>query len=293
MAIPVNSLSKPDTDRRTIRREVLAFVNGSEKRLTPMELEKWLYCKFLIDKKIFKSVVRDLVSEQELMYTYQFGCTFLEKSYNKPIRISKHVILKPAGTQYRSDSNDVVIEIQQGAAFGSGDHPTTRLAIQGIEAALSGEGGFEKEDETRTLDIGTGSGVLALTSVLLGIKSAVGIDIDPCARAEAKKNVWLNHLEHRIEILDHFIEEINGKFSLITANLRYPTLNRLCPRMAQILDEKGAVVISGFKTDEVKDLLNCFSQNCFRCTWKAVEKGWVGMVLKHSGSKVQSSGFTV
>lgn len=244
-----------------------------------MELEKSLYGKFPSDKKMFKSIVRDLILEQELIYTYQFGCTFLEKSYNKPIRISKQVILKPPGTEYRSDSNDVIIEIQQGAAFGSGEHPTTRLAIQGIERLLSGETGFGKADETRTLDIGTGSGVLALAAVLLGIKSAVGIDIDPCARAEAKENVQLNNLEHRIEILDHLIEDINEKFSLITANLRYPTLKRLCPRMAQILDEKGAVVVSGIKTGEVQDLMNCFTQNSFQCIWKGVEKGWVGMVF--------------
>lgn len=282
MTVPVSPPHQSDKAHRAIRREVLAIVNASKKRLTPMELGKSLYGKFPSEKKRFKSIVRDLVLEQELIYTYQFGCTFLEKSYNKPIRISKHVILKPPGIQYRSDSNDVIIEIQQGAAFGSGEHPTTRLAIQGIETVLSAEIGFGKTEETRALDIGTGSGVLALSAVLLGIKRAVGIDIDPCARAEAKNNVQLNKLEHRIEILDHFVEEINEKFSLITANLRYPTLKRLCPRMAQILDEKGAVVVSGIKTDEVQDLLYCFTQNSFQCIWKAVEKGWAGMALEYT-----------
>lgn len=279
MTVPAKTAQKPDTDYLAIRRELLTIVNESKKRLTPAELEKSLYGKFPFDREMFKSVVKDLVLEQEFVYTYQFGCTFLEKSYNRPIRISKQVILKPPGTHYRSGPKDIVIEIQQGASFGSGEHPTTRLAIQGIETVLSGETGFGKADETRALDIGTGSGVLALAAVLLGIGSAVGIDIDPCARAEAKQNVQLNNLGHRIEIRDDFIEEISGTFSLITANLRYPTLKRFCPRMVKILDEKGTVVVSGVKTDEVRDLLYCFIQNRFRCVWKSVEKGWVGMVF--------------
>lgn len=279
MTVPVHFPCKPDTDPRTIRREVLAIVNASERRLTPMELEKSLCRKLPANKIVFKSVVRELVSEQELIYTYQFGCTFLEKSYNRPIRISKRVILKPPGMHCGSGPSDVVIEIAQGAAFGSGEHPTTRLAIQGIEIALTGAGGMERENKLRALDVGTGSGVLALAAVLLGIHTAVGIDIDPCARAEAKKNVRLNHLDHRIEIQDHCIEDVHATFSLITANLRYPTLKGLCPLMSRLLDEKGAVVISGVKTDEVRDLLHCFTQNGFRCTWRGVEKGWAGMVF--------------
>jgi len=280
MTVSVDFPCKPDTDPRTLRREVLAIVNESRRRLTPMELEKSLGRKSPAGKKAFKSVVRELVSEQELLYTYQFGCTFLEKSYHRPVRISQRVILKPPGIPCGSDPNDVVIEIEQGAAFGSGEHPTTRLAIQGVEIALTGEAGIKREDKTRALDVGTGSGVLALAAVLLGIHTAVGIDIDPCARAEAKKNVRLNHLEHRIEIHDRCIEDIHTKFSLITANLRYPTLKGLCPLMAHLLDEKGAVVISGVKTDEIRDLLHCFTQNGFRCTWQASEKGWVGMVYQ-------------
>ncbi len=171
------------------------------------------------------------------------------------------------------------IDISKGASFGFGDHPTTRLAIQGIEAALSENHGILKADNSRALDIGTGSGVLAIAAVLLGIKRAVGIDIDPCARDEAQKNIKLNGLEHRIKILDTSVEDIKETYSLITANLRYPTLKRLCSHIAKITQKKGAVVVSGIKSDEVEDLLDNFTQNGFQCTWKAFEKDWAGMVL--------------
>ena len=235
--------------------------------------------KILWMKKPLKTVISDLVLSRELTYTYQFGCSFLEKSYEKPTRVSRRVILKPPDMVYEPASCDIVIDILKGASFGFGDHPTTRLAIQGIEAALSENHGILKADNSRALDIGTGSGVLAIAAVLMGIKRAVGIDIDPCARAEAQKNIKLNGLEHRINILDTRVEDIKETYSLITANLRYPTLKRLCPHMAGITQKKGAVVVSGIKSDEVEDLLDTFAQNGFQCTWKASEKEWVGMVF--------------
>jgi ribosomal protein L11 methyltransferase len=153
------------------------------------------------------------------------------------------------------------------------------LAIQGIEAALSEYHGILKADNSRSLDIGTGSGVLAIAAVLIGIKRAVGIDIDPCARAEAEKNIKLNSLEHRINILDTRVEDIKETYSLITANLRYPTLKRLSPHIAGLTQKKGAVVVSGIKSDEVEDLMNDFSKFYFTCTWKMFEKEWAGMVF--------------
>jgi ribosomal protein L11 methyltransferase len=113
----------------------------------------------------------------------------------------------------------------------------------------------------------------------VGIRRAAGIDIDPCSRAEAQKNIQINGLEHRINILDTSVEDIKETYSLITANLRYPTLMQLCPHIAKITQKKSAVVVSGIKSDEVEDLLDNFSKNGFQCTWRAVEKGWAGMVF--------------
>ncbi|MDH4205922.1 MAG: 50S ribosomal protein L11 methyltransferase [Desulfobacteraceae bacterium] len=283
MTVPVKTAEKLNKDNGTIRREVLAMVEASSGRLTPGELKKRLLGKNFVDEKALKTAISDLVLSRELKYTYQFGCSFLEKSYEKPTRVSRRVILKPPDMVYEPGSCDIVIDILKGASFGFGDHPTTRLAIQGIEAALYNKHGDINVDDGRALDIGTGSGVLAIAAVLIGIKRAVGIDIDPCARAEAQKNIKLNGLEHRINILDTRVEDIKETYSLITANLRYPTLKRLCPHMTGITQKKGAVVVSGIKSDEVEDLLEGFTRNGFQCTWKAVEKDWIGMVLNHSG----------
>ena len=279
MTVPAKTAKKPNKDNGTLRRKVLAIVEESSRRLTPGELKKRLFGKNFVDEKAIKIAISDLVLSRELKYTYHLGCSFLEKSYEKPTRVSRRVVLKPPGMVYEPASCDIVIDILKGASFGFGDHPTTRLAIQGIEAALSEYHDILKADNSRSLDIGTGSGVLAIAAVLIGIKRAVGIDIDPCARAEAEKNIKLNGLEHRISILDTRVEDIKETYSLITANLRYPTLKRLCPHIAGITQKKGAVVVSGIKSDEVEDLLDNFTQNGFKCTWRADEKGWVGLVF--------------
>ncbi|MBW2621166.1 MAG: 50S ribosomal protein L11 methyltransferase [Deltaproteobacteria bacterium] len=267
------------TDSRTIRQKVFETISESKKKLTYGELEKRLSQKYRVHKKPLKTAINDLVADRQLVYTYNLGCSFLEKSFNKPTRISKRVVLKPPGMRYTPKSDEVVIDIAQGVSFGSGEHPTTRLTVRGIEAALSGKNCLVKTNHTRALDIGTGSGILAITAILLGIKKALAIDIDPCSRSEAKKNIRLNNMEDQIQILDRNIENIDDKFSLITANLRYPTLKRLCSHISKITGKQGMVVVSGIKTDEVTDILNTFTQKGFNCTWKAVEKDWVGMVF--------------
>ncbi len=88
-------------------------------------------------------------------------------------------------------------------------------------------------------------------------------------------------MEDRIQVLDRNIENINERFFLITANLRYPTIKRLCSHITKITEKQGMVVVSGIKTDEVTDILNSYTQKGFSCTWKAVEKDWVGMVFAH------------
>ncbi|MBT8350765.1 MAG: 50S ribosomal protein L11 methyltransferase [Deltaproteobacteria bacterium] len=230
-----------------------------------------------------KSAIRDLIEGGELIYTYQYGSTFVEKAFNRPVRISKHVVIKPWNNTFRPKPNDVVINLEQGASFGSGQHPTTRLVVKGIDYALKECGHFKENKRTDLLDIGTGSGILAIAAVLLGVKQGMGIDTDPCSIAEAKKNIKINGLEGKINVSDRALEKIDRVFSMITANLRYPTLKRLLPYMSQAVQRNGCIVLSGIKTDEIKELLDIYQDKDFLCRWKKVENDWAGVVLEKTG----------
>ena len=269
-------------DNKAIKKELLDIIENSRRKVTPGELEKALSRKYSLERKEVRSLIRGLVTENFLAYTNHYGRTFIEKSFNKPVRISKHVILKPPGFYYKPKADDVVIEMWQGVSFGNGQHPTTRLAIRGIEYALNKTNLLKAKDKTSVLDIGTGSGVLGITALLLGIKNAVGVDIDPCSIKEAKDNAKINKLEDKFVVKNMSLEDLNTKFTLITANLRYPTLMNIYHRLVKMTEPGGSVVLSGIKSDEAISVVDLYTEKYFECKWKEFEKGWAGLVFSKS-----------
>jgi ribosomal protein L11 methyltransferase len=268
-----------------LKQKVAETVFESDRCLTHLDIEKELANRYFYPKKQTKQAIKALVAEQTLAYTYKYGHTFLEKSFNKPVRISKRVVLKPPGITYRRKAGDLVVEMLQGSSFGNGEHPTTRLATRGVEHALSSDRFLRDKQNRFALDIGTGSGVLAITAVLFGINRAIGLDIDPVARSEAKKNISLNNLSNRISIHNRSIDDINRQFSLIIANLRYPTLKKLYSSLNHITKHKAVVVISGLKTAEMPDIQKLYTQKFFKLERKEVEKGWGAMVFEKKSLK--------
>jgi ribosomal protein L11 methyltransferase len=265
-----------------VREEALRVVAQSPARITPQTLEKTLIENYDLTQKQIKAVIRDLVADGELAYTYEFGTTFLEPSFNKPVRVSTHVVLKPPGHHYQPQVGDVVIDIKPGAAFGDGRHPTSRLAIRGIEYALMDFNSKRPGNKTSTLDIGVGSGVLVLTAVRMGIHKGLGIDIDPSARSEARENVLLNRLGDQIEISDQYLETIDGQFDLVTANLRCPTLKKICPCLRKNINPNGFIVFSGIRPHELADLTKTYARKKFELKWQDAEHDWVGVIFKNS-----------
>ena len=271
------------TNIKTIRKAILKTVLASQDKLTPIALEKIASKKYALEKKQVKSIIQDLIDRRELVYTYQYGSSFLEKSFNRPVRISKHVVIKPPENSFASKPGDVVINLKQGASFGTGEHPTTRLAVKGIEYVLKECDDFKGSKKSCLLDVGTGSGILVIAAVLLGVKKGMGIDTDPCSIAEAKENIKINGLQNRIDICDRDLEKIDRVFSMITANLRYPTIKRLVPYMYKTVHKNGFIVLSGVKTDEIRDLLDIYKDKGFLCRWKENEQDWAGVVFEKAG----------
>ena len=271
------------TDVQTIFTDVTATIASSPAKITPSALKKLIFERYGLNKKQIKFVIRELVNSGALTYTYEFGCTFLERSFTKHVRISRYVVLTPPGHPYRTKAKDVLVQIKPGAAFGIGNHPSTRLAIKAIEFVLLGDQALDKRKDSTVLDIGTGSGVLILTAVLGGMDGGLGIDIDSCARVEAAANVKVNGLENRIMISGQALETIDQRFSMVLANLRYPSLKKLFARLTEITDKRGTLILAGIRNGEMDDLLEVYTKTHFRCLWTVSELGWAGMVLQKVG----------
>ena len=267
-------------DIEKIRYEILENVAASSARLTPQHLEKAILETYSLDKARAKAVMKDLVVRGDLEYTYEFGSTYLVPSFNKPVRISDGVVVMPPGHRYQPSADEVVIQIKPGAAFGVGRHPTTRLAIKAIEYVLRivrpdclNQGGG-------VLDIGTGSGILAITAVCLGVKNVLGIDIDSCAIAEAEENVALNNLQNRIVISNQSVDSIDQVSLMVIANLRYPSLKNYYPQISKLTGSGGWVVLSGFRPHERDGLMVLYTAKHFEAFWTAAENDWAAIALK-------------
>jgi ribosomal protein L11 methyltransferase len=267
-------------DLQRIEAAILEHVAASPNRLTPQHLEKTISTTYGLGKTRAKALLKDLVAKGELEYTYEFGNTFLVRSFNKPVRISDYVVVRPPGHRFKPAPDDAVIRIQPGAAFGGGRHPTTRLSVRAIEYVLKTLRPSWLGADCAVLDIGTGSGILAMAAVCLGIKKGLGIDIDPCAVAEAADNRDLNQLQDRLEISDRKIETIDAAYSLVIANLRNPSLRKLYPQILRLSDNNGWLVLSGFRTHEMQDLVALYAGRHFKPMWNADELDWAAIALK-------------
>ena len=267
-------------DIERIRNAILEHVTASPARLTPQALKKTISETYGLDKARAKAALNDLVARGELEYTYEFGSTYLVPAFNKPVRISAHVVVKPPGHRYRPLTDDVVIQIRPGAAFGGGRHPTTRLSVKAIEFLLNDVRPDRLNENCSVLDIGTGSGILAIAAVCLGVKKGLGIDIDPCAIAEAAENIALNNLQNRIFISNRSIDTIDQVFLMVIANLRYPSLINYYPQISKLTDSGGWAVLSGFRLHEQEDLMGLYTANYFECIQTTAELDWAAMLLK-------------
>jgi len=274
-----NESEKHPPETETLQQAILQLISSSPSRLTPQIIGKKLAEKYMFSPKHLKSAMTQLLNSGELNYSYEHGCNFLERSFNRPVRVSERIILTPPDQSVQTATEDIVIRMIAGAAFGAGHHPTTRLALRGIDFAAKEMARQTDTQFKSALDIGTGSGVLVIAAVMFGIKSGVGIDIESCARVEARQNVTPNGLADRITIADKSLECMDQEHSMVLANLRYPTLKRYASRIASLTMKSGFVVTTGVRPPEFEELKVIFEQYHFESLWQNEELNWSAAVL--------------
>lgn len=160
------------------------------------------------------------------------------KQYFKPIHVTDKIVVKPEWEVYEKQSDEIVIEIDPGMAFGTGTHETTSMCINQIEKNL------KKGD--KIIDIGCGSGILAMAAVLLGAQSAVGVDLDPVAVRVSKENIVLNRLNDKIEIFEgNLTDVIKEKAEIVVANIMADIIVILLEDVRDFIKDGGLFISSG------------------------------------------------
>lgn len=259
--------------------QVLRFIAESTSRVSFGCLKRHFYKTGRCDPKTLKMLVAGLIRSGKLCYTSHFGNSFIEISYDQPQAVSEHVVVKSPLCSLNALPGQYVVSLGKGAAFGGGEHPTTRLAIQLIDELLHLPNWQDRWRACRAIDIGTGSGVLAIVAAKMGVGMVCGLDVDPCAVFEACENVRVNQVEMRVSIQKETLENITGSYDLVFANLRMPTLFNLWSVLENKLAYDSLLVFSGLKSEEAKPICDFYKEAGFFIHQKRSEKGWSAICL--------------
>ncbi|MCI0454718.1 MAG: 50S ribosomal protein L11 methyltransferase [Candidatus Dadabacteria bacterium] len=191
----------------------------------------------------------------------------------KTVRAGKRVVIRPPWEEYIPKDGEVVIEINPSMAFGTGHHETTRLCIQTLEEILA------STHVKNVLDVGSGSGILAISASKLGVKDVTGLDIDPVAVREAKSNLERNSVSEKIKLLCGYIHSVRGRFDLILANITVEAILLMKKELRSRLDDNGLLLASGIPTPRRDELVSGLEKEGFIIKTELQEGGWVAVLL--------------
>jgi ribosomal protein L11 methyltransferase len=165
-------------------------------------------------------------------------------------------------------------------AFGTGQHPSTQMCIIALEEIMLKDRSFEKWN---VLDVGTGTGILAICSARLGAEKVVAVDIDEKAIEIAGKNIAINGVEERIELLNLDITNHEGNFNLIVANLTANTLIQLRPYLTKMTEPGGYIIASGIIDQDMENIEKNFCTEDIVIHGVKSEQEWLCYILKRQG----------
>ncbi len=195
------------------------------------------------------------------------------KKYFHVSEIGKKLVIVPSWEEYDNKDGRVELHIDPGAAFGTGTHATTSLCLSLLENYIN--------DNTTMLDIGTGSGILSIASVLLGAESAIGIDIDAQSVKTAKENAEINNISENCEfIVGDLTDKISGKYNVICANIVADVIIKLFEDVENFLEENGVFIISGIIDIRKDDVLAAAAKKGFSIVKECYKDNWCAFVLE-------------
>jgi len=190
----------------------------------------------------------------------------------KPIQITSRIVVKPPWEKWKNKSNQIIINIIPKMAFGTGTHETTQLLLELLEVYLH-------PSET-VLDIGTGSGILAIAGAKLGASRVLGVEIDRDAVKNAKENIFYNKVDHIAEIRSGSIETIGSeKFDLVLANIDRITITNLLPKLGGYILPDTRLLFSGFLTTDEKEMKETFSVYGYQPIETKSKGEWLSFVV--------------
>ena len=195
------------------------------------------------------------------------------KKFFKCTEIGKKLVIRPSWEEYENKDNRKVLSIDPGAAFGTGTHATTSLCLQILEEHIN--------EESTILDIGCGSGILAIAGVLLGAKSAVGVDIDAQSVKVAKDNAEINNVTDKIDFMvGNLADKISDRYSVVCANIVADVILMLLENVDDFMTEDGILITSGIINIRKDDITDGFKKFGFEVLEEHNKDNWYAFVCR-------------
>jgi ribosomal protein L11 methyltransferase len=196
------------------------------------------------------------------------------KPYYQAARITRYLTIIPSwDTNYHAQPQELLIRLDPGLSFGTGTHPTTVMALYALEQVIRG-------GET-VIDVGTGSGVLAIAAVKLGASNVIATDLAHDAVAIAQANVNLNKAPGKIKLItSNLLNGISTKADLIVANILADVLLQLIPKAATLLNPDGYLILSGIFHDQVAAVTKAVQETGLAITTQLNQGDWYAIVAK-------------
>ena len=200
------------------------------------------------------------------------------KAHFTLLKLGRRLVIKPSWIHYLAAEGEVVIELDPGMAFGTGYHPSTQMCLEAFEELV--------RPDMNVLDLGTGSGILAIAAVKLGAKSVVALDIDPEAVKVARKNIRAACLKDKVRVakgsLPHPLAP-EGRADLAVANISARVVREKAPDIVRALKRGGMLVASGFIEDPDNDLRHSLHDMGFVHIKTYAMQDWAALLLSRDG----------
>ena len=197
------------------------------------------------------------------------------KKYYKPFKIGERIVIKPSWEKYDKKGDEIVLEMDPGMAFGTGIHETTALCVYALEKYI--------KPGDRIVDIGCGTGILAISSVLLGAEYATAIDLDSNAVRIAAENVRRNHVEGRVDVIrGNLLDKVEGRYDIAVANILADVIINLSNVIGNYLNPDGLFIASGIILERLQDVTAAAETAGLEIVEKKTKGEWALVVCRYN-----------
>lgn len=195
------------------------------------------------------------------------------KQYFHTEKPGERVVIKPTWEEYAPQGDEVVIELDPGAAFGTGTHATTSMCIRQLEKLV--------KPGMTVFDVGTGSGILSIISAKLGAKNIQAVDYDDSVLKIVEENLEQNNVQDIISVAQSdLMQNVHGKAELVIANIIADIIIRLFDQLDEHLEQGGTLLTSGIIEDRIEDVLAAAEKHGYGVVERLENKGWACITFK-------------